>query len=473
MSTSRSRKVDILSSSFTLPALEDSFYLFKDNLFTRELLPLNSTNSNKNRIKIDCTNCTYSTLSSQPINTTNLKSHYKHKHRNLIHTISNIDNIEESSSSLDINSSFSTTSSSSNSNLFNSTIRKRPSFILFNKEEYRSFLLKFIINNNLPFRIVESNSFNNLLKFLKDDISTISKRSIKEDLDKLYNKEFNKIKKKLASNISFFSLTLDKQSSSNSIDFLGITISFYNNSFNLESFLIAFKNLENYKSYIGIILYNLLDKVLKDLNINKRILSITRDNASSITSLVQELKENYNTKYKIEIIDNRCVVHILNLITNSFLTYLCFIPSNTIAYNTKVKNLIKDNRDYSLLYKEYTDLPNLVRSIVNTIKYNIYFKNNFKKLVRQYKKIDYSTLVGLERLVKDNTTRQLSIYNILDRFIYFKEEINTLLTKAKKELNNRRKNFKIDRFNIIEVEQNYLIYIRNTLEIFRKPTIKF
>lgn len=64
MSTSRSRKVDILSSSFTLPALEDSFYLFKDNLFTRELLPLNSTNSNKNRIKIDCTNCTYSTLSS-------------------------------------------------------------------------------------------------------------------------------------------------------------------------------------------------------------------------------------------------------------------------------------------------------------------------------------------------------------------------------------------------------------------------
>jgi len=136
--------------------------------------------------------------------------HYKYKHRNLIHTSSNIDNIEESSSSLDINSSFSTTSSSSNSNLFNSTIRKRPSFILFNKEEYRSFLLKFIINNNLPFRIVESNSFNNLLKFLKDDIPTISRRSIKEDLDKLYNKEFNKIKKKLASNISFFSLTLDK-----------------------------------------------------------------------------------------------------------------------------------------------------------------------------------------------------------------------------------------------------------------------
>jgi len=41
---------------------------------------------------------------------------------------------------------------------------------------------------------------------------------------------------------------------------------------------------------------------------------------------------------------------------------------------------------------------------------------------------------------------------MLDRFIYFKEEINTLLTKAKEEPNNRRKNFKIDRFNITEVE---------------------
>jgi len=66
-----------------------------------------------------------------------------------------------------------------------------------------------------------------------------------------------------------------------------------------------------------------------------------------------------------------------------------------------------------------------------TIKYNYYFKNNFKYLVKKNKEINY---IGPEKLIKDNSTRWLSAYNILERFIYFKEEIEIILEKAKNYL---------------------------------------
>ena len=61
---------------------------------------------------------------------------------------------------------------------------------------------------------------------------------------------------------------------------------------------------------------------------------------------------------------------------------------------------------------------------------------------------------------------------MLERFIYFKEEINLLLEKANNLLNSKKNNININSFIITNNKWNYLILIRNILEIFRKPTIK-
>jgi hypothetical protein len=37
-------------------------------------------------------------------------------------------------------------------------------------------------------------------------------------------------------------------------------------------------------------------------------------------------------------IDNRCVAYILNLVSNSFLTYLFFISNNTKKFNNKIED---------------------------------------------------------------------------------------------------------------------------------------
>ena len=158
---------------------------------------------------------------------------------------------------------------------------------MFSNKEYKTYLLNFIISNNLPFSIVDSTSFNSLLRYLKDNLVSISRRVLKEDLDNLYNKKFLEIKSILSKNNSKFILTLDKQNSSNNIDFLAVTIHYYNNNLELENYLIRFKNLNNNKSYIGLILYKFLNKILKNYKIKKNILSITRDNTSSINTLVE------------------------------------------------------------------------------------------------------------------------------------------------------------------------------------------
>ena len=90
------------------------------------------------------------------------------------------------------------------------TLRKRKSFTLFDSKEYIRLILNFIINNNLLFNIIDSKSFEGLLKYLKDKLSTISRKSIKNRLDILYNSKFKKLKDLLARNNSIFSITLDE-----------------------------------------------------------------------------------------------------------------------------------------------------------------------------------------------------------------------------------------------------------------------
>jgi hypothetical protein len=58
---------------------------------------------------------------------------------------------------------------------------------LFSKEDYKNYLLNFIVSNNLPFSIVESNSFKNLIRYVKDNIPTIGRTIIRKELDTLYN----------------------------------------------------------------------------------------------------------------------------------------------------------------------------------------------------------------------------------------------------------------------------------------------
>ncbi len=92
-------------------------------------------------------------------------------------------------------------------------------------------------------------------------------------------------------------------------------------------------------------------------------------------------------------------------------------------------------------------LPSIIKSIIKAIRNNYYLKNNFRKLVLEYKAKNKAKNKP-KKLILDNSTRWLSIYNMLDRFIYFKEEITILLERANNLEKKKRDNINIDSFNI-------------------------
>jgi hypothetical protein len=464
-------KEDLLSPNLELPSIANLASIFRTRKFRLELLPYKE--DEPRLFKAICNTCSFSTIVKWPINTSNLNIHYKNKHFNINNSI----NIEEDSTiedSSNIESSSINTNNTLNLYFKSSNLRKRPSFIFFSKEEYKNNLLSFILNNNLPFSIVESTSFNNLIKYLKDDIPTIGRLTMRKELDTFYNLELNKLKSLLNKSTSRFSITLDEWRSSNNIDFLAITLHYLDNSFKLQSYLIGFEDLTSFESYTSIVLYNILNKILKEFNIRKKLISITRDNASTINSTIDLVRDKYNSKFNYSIIDIKCAAHILNLISNSFLDYTFFTINNTKKFNNNINKILEEIENtnsnfYTIeLLINKKALPILIRNFINKFKYNHFLKNNFKKVVRNNKLRN----IGPKILIKDNTTRWLSTYNMLERFLYFKEEINIVLDKASNLSSSKKKELNLESFNIVEDDWNYLIKIVDILEFFKKPTIK-
>jgi len=399
-------KSDLLSPNLELPSISSLASIFRNRKFKLELLPYKE---NELRLfKASCNSCNYSIKSKWPINTTNLNIHFNKKHFNLEnHTIDN-NLILEDNSNIE-NSSINTNTTNNTLNSYFSNNKKRPSFILFSKEDYKYNLLNFIISNNLPFSIIESKTFNNLIKYLKDDLPIISRTTIRRELDIFYNLELTKLKKELSINNSLFSLTLDEWKSSNNIDFLAITLHYRDSKFNLRSYLIGFEYLNNYITYTSNNLYLTINIILKDFNIRNKIISITRDNASPINSTIELIRKKYNIKYNNNIIDIKCAAHILNLISNSFLDYTFFNNNTTKKFNKDINNIVEDNIDNNiidikLLLANSKALPNIVRTTINRFKYNHFLKHLFKK-VSLNKRIENNSNIGSKILIKDNVTR--------------------------------------------------------------------
>jgi hypothetical protein len=141
-------KEDLLSPNLELHSIAKLASIFKTRKFKLELLPYKE--GEIRLFKANCASCNYSTIVKWPINTTNLNTHYRNKHFNI-----NYNNNSNSDSDSNNEENSTIESSSLNSNNINTlgsyfkssnTIRKRPSFVFFSKEEYRNTLLFFIVN---------------------------------------------------------------------------------------------------------------------------------------------------------------------------------------------------------------------------------------------------------------------------------------------------------------------------------------
>ena len=292
----------------SLPLETNPIYTY----ITKTLLPINPLVNKPRQVRVNCTLYDWKITKPATIhsNSSNYWTHLKIKHPKEYRQLKEASN----SDSISISNS---DELSTNSSTINTPFTLARRFSTIESIELRRLITRFIIANNLSFRVSTSETFRDLLYRLNPTIPRISYDSIIRDISNYYMEKLEAFKNQLllhkTQNKGTFTLTIDSWTTKSQHAFFGITIHWIDALWVLNTRVLRLLNLK--RRHTGEYMNKLLVKTLKEFNILDRIYAITRDNASNNDTLISEFKTVQQTiignQFKGEI---RCLAHILNLI---------------------------------------------------------------------------------------------------------------------------------------------------------------
>ena len=143
-----------------------------------------------------------------------------------------------------------------------------------------------IIKDLQPFTIVEDTGFRELMSSLEPGYKLISRRNLTENyLPNVYQKTKERAKELIENEARFVSLTTDGWTSAANESYIAITAHFIDKNWNLRSILLECCSTK--LSHTAENLRNILLKCVQDWNIEKRIYSVSTDNAANIVAAIR------------------------------------------------------------------------------------------------------------------------------------------------------------------------------------------
>lgn len=184
---------------------------------------------------------------------------------------------------------------------------------------YREKLAKTIIEHKYPYRYVEHKATRDLHLYLNGNVKVISRNTAKADVLAIYVRERENLKKALQKARSRICLTSDLWSSSTSDGYLALTAHYVDENWTLQKQILTFHHVP--PPHNGPVLAERVIHFLKEWGIDKRVFTITLDNASYNDGLVGSLKQHLRLTDSLfadgMFLHIRCGAHILNLIVQS------------------------------------------------------------------------------------------------------------------------------------------------------------
>lgn len=269
-------------------------------------------------------------------------------------------------------------------------VQKVPSYDVSKSNE---FFIQWIISDSQAFRVGENPFFQEFIKSLHFDYKSLKKDATTQRVMKLFNVVKVKITDLLANHPGKFSITLDIWTSPSQNPFLCVTLHFIDESWNMKSQVIAFRYIPGHHS--GSKMAEVLFNVLREYQIEDRILTVTMDNASNNNTLVDELIKMGTISDAEHHI--RCFSHIVNLAAQDCV----------YEFDDKLSNL---------------------RKIVTSIRYS-----NLKLQRLQEKCTNLSK--NYFKPILDVKTRWNSTYDMIVRAVELKQPISLLLDELCQENN--------------------------------------
>ncbi|KAK9985099.1 hypothetical protein SO802_034624 [Lithocarpus litseifolius] len=255
-------------------------------------------------------------------------------------------------------------------------------------------LVEAIIKHNLPFSFVENEGIRKVFNYLNSDVKHIFMNILKANVLKLYKKEKVDVKKKLKSIPDRICLTSDLWTSVTSEGYICLTAHYVDENWELKNIILNFCPMP--PSHTGTLLTEKILSFLEEWGIEKKIFSITLDNASNNDNCQDFIKKKLN-EGGLLLCDGiffhvRCGAHILNLIVQEGLKVI----------------------------------DDLVIKIRETMKYLKGSK------IRMCRFDECAKIVGMKRtkgLCLDVCTRWNATYDMIDSAIRYRSMLNCLAEK--------------------------------------------
>ena len=267
-------------------------------------------------------------------------------------------------------------------------LRKRK----FDSNMNREILYELIISHDLPFSIVEWRVFRKYQKFLNEDCRSISRKTAKCDVMNKFKIEKENLKQQLGQIPGRVCLTSDCWTACTNIGYISLTAHCVDKDWKLKSKILSFAHMQ--PSHTGHDLALKVLEFLKDWGIERKIFSITLDNASSNDNMQNMLKEHL-------------------CLSNSLLLNGEFFH---IRYSAHILNLIVQDG-----LKVANDALHKIRQSVHYVRASESRKKQFFQCVEQVGGIDTSI-----DLRSDCITRWNSTYTMLESAINYRRAFHSL-----------------------------------------------
>jgi len=180
----------------------------------------------------------------------------------------------------------------------------------------RELCANLIIRHGLPFKFVEYEELRTWITYLNHYAILVSRNTIKSDVLRIFQREKNLLEEELTSIPSRICLTSDLWTSSTIEGYICLTTHYVGSNCKLSSKILNFCHLP--PPHTGFELCKKINEFLHEWGLEKKIFSITLDNASSNDVLVKTLKEKLVLQNSLlcdgEFFYVHCCAHILNLI---------------------------------------------------------------------------------------------------------------------------------------------------------------
>ncbi|CAL8176331.1 unnamed protein product [Prunus armeniaca] len=255
----------------------------------------------------------------------------------------------------------------------------------FDHIRFRNLLIEAIIKHNLPFSFVEYEGVRALFAYVSPDIKLPCRNTVKACVLRMFKSERQKLQSLLSSVQGRICLTSDLWTSLCTDGYLALTAHFVDKDWRLQKRIINFCHMP--PPHSGVALSEKINTLLTEWGIEKKLFSITLDNASANTAFVDILTNQLNFRSLLlmggKFFHVRCCAHILNLIVQDGL-------------------------------KEIDSSVTKIRECVKYIKGSEARKQKFYDCVAQV------GIVGSKRgLRQDVPTRWNSTYTMLDSALFY------------------------------------------------------